>query len=444
MVEVSERLSFTTKVFYLLLTVATVLYIYSFNFGGINLSLFRGLFIGWCLYFLKDVLFLKRVMRRSHSFLVWLYVLIILLNLVDLLRLAPGSLLAKDIFNHLVNLTLVYLVVVYVNSEEKIHTLIRYYMLGSLLALYIAIFSWIAGTLPFEWLIREYQSEIRGSQNFVTSFRLIPRFTSSFTDPSFYGLYLCFVLALCLYYNNYVRKRGWVNALFFLNVLALAITMSRTALIGFSMVLTVSVFSIRRFVNKMLWLVPVAGGCVIFLVANPEIARSVIAFDIYTNLESANARQFYWEHGLDVFLSHPLTGGGAELLSNDGRISSAHLVYLSLLAKYGVLGFTIYATFLCYPVLYVMRNRRRMEKKYVYLVTAIYLALFVMYLGYDFFQFLEFQYLIFGIVYSIVLNRIGLVRGTAPVAETLPAAEPLEAGKTRSGEVGLLGLESGA
>lgn len=422
-----DEVAFKTRFFYMLLTVSTVLYIYSFSFGGINLSLFRGLLVFWWLLFLKDIVFLRKTIKSSHLIFLRLFFIIFLINIVDWIRLESDSILAKDIFNHLINMSLVYLVVAYVNSENKINILIRDYIYGSILALYIAIFTWFEGVLPFEWLIRGSQSELREEQNFINSYNLVPRLTSAFTDPSFYGLYLCFVLTLCVYYVNYVQKSKFIIAIFILNFIALVGTMSRTALIGFFIILVVSMVRIPRFAVTILWASPVIASLAVLLVADPEISKSVIALDIYFNTASTDARKSYWENGLRVIGSHPFFGGGAQLLSEDGRIASAHVVYLTLLAKYGIAGFVVYAAFLLYPICYVVKHRKFLSDNYIYLILAVYLSLIVMYLSYDFFQFLEFQYLIFGIVYSIILNRMGRTgaRRSTPSIKKYREVEPL-------------------
>jgi O-antigen ligase len=333
-----------------------------------------------------------------------------MINLIDWLKLDTSSLLGKDILNHITNLSLVCLVVYYINSEKKLDAAMRVYVLGSLLAIYIAAFSFVTGELPFEWLIRSFESELRESQRlmFPTKDLSVFRITSSFTDPSFYGLYICFVIILCIYLYYYVEKNKYIPALLFINFVALIGTLSRTALLGFAVIIAVSIFKIRRFWVQLAWLVPIIVFCSIFFYFNPEILNSLILYERFTDAESAIIRLNYIKNGLEVFIDNPIMGGGSELLGHGELNPSAHLVYLSILAKYGLIGFIIYAIFLLYPIYHVARHKDSLPGKYVYLITAVYSTLLVMYLFYDFFQFLEFQYLMFGFVYSIVLNRIGI------------------------------------
>jgi O-antigen ligase len=397
------------KLFFFLLTASTVLYIYSLNFSGINISIFRVLFLLLCLKYFKDLIFRKEKILKKHFFLIKIYFFVISINLFDYLRLNIGNTLGKDIINHIINFTLILLVVFYVNNEKRVNYVIKCYLLGSLIASYIAIFSWVQGHLPFEEIIRSNQSEIRESQQFTGYFNLVTRFTSSFTDPSFYGLYLCFVLCLCIYFFYFQNKNKFIVILFILNFLLLILTLSRTALAGFFMIIVVSIFFIKNFYKLVIYFFILFILIVAFFIYSyPELFELLIDVDIYKSLDSINARGDYWQNGINVFFSNPIIGGGTQKLSNDDFISSAHLVYLSLLAKYGILGFLLYFTFLVYPIYYAIGNRKLLDKKYVFLIVAIYSSILLMYTTYDFFQFLEFQYLIFGIVYAIIINRCGL------------------------------------
>jgi hypothetical protein len=307
-------------------------------------------------------------------------------------------------------LSLVFLVVYYINNEKKLDAAMRVYILGSLLAIYIAVFSFVTGGLPFEWLIRTFESELREGQSlmFSTKDLSVFRITSSFTDPSFYGLYICFVIILCIYTYYFVEKKKYIPILLFINIAALVGTLSRTALLGFAVIVAVSMLKIRRFWVQSIWLVPILVCCSIVFYFNPEIISSLILYERYTDAQSAIIRLEYIRNGLDVFFNNPIMGGGSDLLGQGDLNPSAHLVYLSILAKYGLIGFTIYAIFLLYPIFHVARHKDTLSKKYVYLIVTVYSTIFIMYLFYDFFHFLEFQYLMFGFVYSIVLNRIGI------------------------------------
>jgi len=417
--KINTGVSMQDSLFYFFLMISTVLYIYSLNFLGINISLFRILFVLWCIIFIFDLLLFKKKLKKSYGVLFGVYILIIIINLIDWFRLDVNSLFRKDIINHIINMSLVVLVVAYINNEKKLDAAIRFYILGSLVALFVAVFSVIVGHLPFEGIIRANQSELRANTNFINYGTSGYRLTSSFTDPNFYGLYLCFVIILCIYLYNYVEKRRYINVLIILNVVALVLTLSRTALLGLAAIIVVCICKIRGWLVKMmLALSAIALVSVIVLLFNFEKVDSSIFLKRLEDTKSVYSRVAYWENGLKVFTDNPIIGGGSRLLSggdNGSPVASAHIVYLSLLAKYGLIGFFIYAIFLIYPIYIVVKNKNKLSEKYVFLIVVVYSSIFIMYWVYDFFQFLEFQYLIFGFIYSIILNRIGLVEAGVPL-----------------------------
>jgi hypothetical protein len=398
------------RLFYSILILFTILHVYSIHFQGINVSLFRILFVLWSIIFLKDILLSRKIIKKSYGILFGLFLLIFVINLIDWLRVDDKYMLGKDMINHIIDMSLVCLVVVYINTEKKLETAIKLYVLGSLIALLIATFSLVTGKLPFEALIREFQAENRQGLDFVIQDMTVFRFASSFYDPNFYGLYLCFVIILCIYIYNYVDKGKSLSVLVVPNIAALFLTFSRTAFLGFVVLFAVSLLLIRRFrVIVIRWIPITILVFLIFLFFNLEMVKSFVQYERYVDTSSIYKRLPYQENGLRVFADNPVVGGSTQqLLTDITPVASAHVVYLSLLAKYGLIGFSIYLVFLIYPIYYAIRKGSSLSAKYVFLIVAVYLSIFVMYLSYDFFQFLEFQYLMFGFVYSIVVNRIGL------------------------------------
>jgi len=390
--------------FYFFIVLSTVLYIYSINFAGVNISLFRALMIFWICYFFGGVLLFRKKMRGTFSVLFLLLGLIFLVNAFDWIRPGTTPEIHKDMVNHALNLCLAFLVAVYVNTERRVDAVIYFYALGSILALYIAVFSVITGELPFEGIIRSYQSVSRETVNFVSQEVAGFRLTSAFHDPNFYGIYLCFAIFSCLYLYNYVKKTKLLLFLTLVNLFALMLTMSRTAMLACLALLLISVFRVERFIAKVSWVLPVIALIVLWGLSNYEMIASVINLGRFGDSSSVVMRFTYYAIGLQTFLDHPVFGGGTVALLH----GSAHLTYLSLLAKYGVVGAGVYLAFLLYPLLYALKNRKRLSKKYLFLICGMYSIVLVAYCGYDVFQFLEFQYLYYGLIYSVVMNRLGL------------------------------------
>ena len=206
--------------------------------------------------------------------------------------------------------------------------------------------------------------------------------------------------------------------LFFVNLIALLLTMSRTALFGLSVIFIVSIIRIKGYSSKVIKRVPIILFVIILYLfyISDETNLFLLPFQRLSETKALIDRSYYWEGGLRTFIANPIFGGGTEGLSQlGGGIQSAHIAALSILAKYGLIGFAIYSIFLLYPLYYVKKNRLQLAEKYNFLITAMYFSILVMYMAYDFFPNLEFQYLMFGLTYSIILNRTGIANNSLSI-----------------------------
>lgn len=419
------------NIWYSLLIVTSVLYVYRVTVLGINVSPFRALFLIWLLVFAKDLLFLRLRFRRAYLVYVAIFAGILTINGVDLFRMSNPALYGRDTINHLINVSLVGLLVVYLNQDAKIDRLIKLYSAFSLLALAIAIYLAATGSIPFEEFLKAYRIGDEGAKaDYSIRWEGAPRLASSFYDPNFYGLYLCFVIIFAFYLIYFARAGvlHWIALL--TSVGALAGSMSRSAMIGFVVVLAVTLLKIprsSRFVLTLLASLMLGALLGLALGAGTQSWPGIL--DRVLDQESAYDRLRYVENGIDAFARNPLFGVGAEgLITSDITSPSAHLVYLSILAKFGLVGFAAYATFIFYPLFYVLKKGRALVLKYRYLILATYLSLAVMYLAYDYYAFLEFQYIVFGIAYAIILNRLGVQLGAPPVRATVQVSPRNQAG----------------
>lgn len=132
--------------------------------------------------------------------------------------------------------------------------------------------------------------------------------------------------------------------------------------------------------------------------------------------KSVEGRLQHIRQGLAVFRSSPVYGrGSAALLGPHTSWASAHVSYLTLLARYGLIGLVAYLAFLLYPLVTVWR--RPSTEAHRFFVSVVTGTLFVVYLGYDILLFFEIQYLFFGLFYSIVQHQV-----TTPSAGERPTA----------------------
>lgn len=456
-----------TTAFYGALTASLVLYVYRFAVGGMNLSAFRALFLAWLTWLAVDVVRGRvRFERRLRPFALVVAALVAV-NAVDFLALGGYPALRRDIANHLVNVGLTGLVLVYVDTWAKVHALLRAFVLSSLVTTAVTVYAGVFDHLPFESLIRTFGSTLGQQLAYVSDDAEFQRATSSFFDPNFYGIYSLLVVVVIVHLWLFERPSWWLAALFAVNLVCLTLTLSRTAVVGlfaamalaFLLERRVRIFAVatvvatvgllyastvfqshsqyERFVKETRAFVtrwtqpqppaeraPTAGATP----TTPPRARpygdAVPSDDIQervANTRSLATRVEYIERGLSVFRASPIWGGGsASLLTKDVRWSSAHVSYVTLLARYGILGALAYLAFLLVPIAVVWRRPRQTADRF--LVTVPTAALMVVYLSYDILLFFEIQYLLFGVAWAIAFNLPAVDSMRAPAPGAAPAA----------------------
>ena len=450
-----------TTVFYGALTASLVLYVYRFAVGGMNLSVFRTVFLAWLAWLAVDIA--RRRVRFERR--LWPFALVVCavvaVNAVDFLTLGGYPALRRDIANHLVNVGLTGLVLVYVDTWVRLHALLRAFVLSSIVTTAVTVYAGVFDHLPFESLIRTLGSTLGQQLAYVSDDAEFQRSTSSFFDPNFYGIYSLLVVVAIVYLWLFERPSWWLAALFAVNLICLTLTLSRTAVVGvfaamalaFLLERRVRIFAVatviatvgllyastvfqshseyERFVKETRafvtqWTQPSAArptGS-----TRPRRARpwgdAVASDDIQervANTRSLATRMEYIQRGLTVFRASPIWGGGsASLLAKDVRWSTAHVSYLTLLARYGILGAVVYLAFLLVPIAVVWLRPRPAAHRF--LVTVPTAALMVVYLSYDILLFFEIQYLLFGVAWATAFNlsAVGSMRDPAPAAA--PAA----------------------
>lgn len=404
---------------YAVLMLSVVLYVYRFFVFGVNLSLFRMVLLSWTLLLVRDFFLLRVKLLRSYMPFFAILLAIFIVNAFDLYRSHEPVLLGRDVVNHFGNLFLVSLIVLYVNSEDKIDLLISTYIYMSMVPLVSALYTFITGSLPFEGALHEFKSEFVDIPAFTIQYGESLRWAGTFYDPNYYGYYLCTVAIFCFFYLNFVRSRPSIKLILLLSVIALVFTLSRTALIGFAVILSISLLKLRTLRNKVLHSLPamvlLIGATVVVIIA---LDAGGVLGERLTDPESVTDRLRFIRNGFEAFERNPILGVGTQgLISSDIPIATAHNVYLSWLAKYGIVGFLVYSAFLFYPLLFLYQAKNRLSRKYQYLLATTLAAVLVMYLAFDFFPLFEFQYVVFGIVYSIALNRIGCRAVRTPDSE---------------------------
>jgi O-Antigen ligase len=444
--------------FFVALTSSLVLYVYRFAAFGVNLSLFRLVFIAWSVKLAIDLVRGRRRIEAVHWPFLAVAAGVAAICVIDFSGLSAFPALRRDLANHLVNVAFAGLIVMYVDTAAKVTALLRAFVYSSILTTAITIYSGIVGSIPFEGAIRSAGSEQGRALAYLNDDTVFARSTSSFFDPNFYGIYSMLVITAVVYLWLFSERSRALALLFVVNLVCLTLTLSRTAVIGvlvvFGLTFLLSPPSRRFAVAAAIATVVLLYSSTTFqsyaayerMVASaseawesvkgwwPDVPQDTAQPSPATGVRSAgpargsadptglsqqigaeirqrvstgkslDARVEYINRGLSVFAASPLFGqGSAALTSAENPWSSAHVTYLTLLARYGVAGALVYAAFLVLPLLRVWRRGTPAAARL--LVTLSILPLMVVYLSYDVFLFFEIQYVFFGLAFAVALQQ---------------------------------------
>lgn len=411
---------------YLMMIVFSVFYLYSADIWNIHISLFRIALLATIASAIFDLCLRRIRIYRTHVALYLFIFAAIILSGIDALRSQQNSLILKVIAGHILALGVLWVSVLQLNTESRIIKAVKWYVLSSAIAAAITIYTFISGQLPFpQFVVNLAGTDISLTTLSAKFLGVIPRAAAAFYDPTFYGVFLCICLCFAAFYKSWIKRNSLLDVLILVNVIMLVATLSRTAWIG------AFVLAVLICIYMSQWrLYSVAIGMLVLAV----IAGIVLSVGIFgtqdfgkagdvTSLKSLVSREMYWNAGVSAFFAHPVSGGGsAELAGMTGGAPSAHIAYLSWLAKYGIIGFLVYCAFVLYPIAYAL-FKRSLQVRYRFLILGVMVPMDVMYFGYDFFSNLDIEYLAFGIVYAIILNRVGCKMGATSVGSAKSAPE---------------------
>ncbi len=420
--------------FHLLLCGALVLYVYRVFVVGANLSLFRLVLAGWTLVTLVDLVRGRPTLTRWHAALGALGAGIVALNAIDFAGLAAHPGLRRDILNHLQNVWFTMLLALHLRSHAQVISLLAAFVWSSALASAVTLASWGLGALPFEGWLRARGGPAAQGLRYIGYDVYFHRATSAFYDPNFYGIYSALVVLTALGLWIAVERRRWLLWMAAVNVFFLSASLSRTGAVGLLGALAAAFVVHRRAPrpSRQVLALAVAAICLCFLAgsevqsraqrarlaawwsgtaaamqrddAQAAAARAATSTppdqDRLTGAATVSDRLRRIRHGWRVFQSAPWLGrGSAALLSPEfPPHASAHLVYLTLLARYGIVGTLVYAAFLVVPLVTITRRRGPPADAIVVTAAACWALVFV---SYDVFLGFEIVYLFVGVAWAL-------------------------------------------
>jgi O-antigen ligase len=208
----------------------------------------------------------------------------------------------------------------------------------------------------------------------------IPRAYALTTEPSYLAFFLVPIFFVA--FSNYRYKAAIIIAA------GILFSTSRTGLVGLVGGGAALAFIRPREFGQLAWqAIKYAGGVVLLFLVVPAIQEGIVRFfqfvwKGFTDLDvgSAYVRLLSWFYALELFLEHPIFGVGVQgygpamhakglMLNRDAEEVRTTMLYLEILAEYGIVGFLVFVWWLTSPLFVLWRHR--MDERAAGLLTAL-------------------------------------------------------------------------
>lgn len=192
----------------------------------------------------------------------------------------------------------------------------------------------------------------------------------------FYSMTTILAFSLALFWHSEGKKKGIVWLFFFLNLIALFLSMARSYYISVSVLLLILLA-----VKNRRWFAiggVVFVGILALLLSFPNPVKSRIQTISDPNFASNKERVYIWKAAIEMFREHPIAGVGkgnwAKEAKNNyfprfksewpvfGAFAHAHNVYLTLLAETGIIGLLLFLSFWLSAAWLIFSNVQAMPK----------------------------------------------------------------------------------
>lgn len=196
----------------------------------------------------------------------------------------------------------------------------------------------------------------------------IVRFASTYFEPGPYGGYLSIILPLTvmaiMQWQSSEKRSSlpqWLKLIFLLNIVALLLSFSTSALVGmilFALLVPILIYPLRQVIKTtlltllaILLVITFAGQCEFVLSAiDNAFLQKIFAEETDISAVSRVARFHQAKVGLRIFLDHPLIGIGPFIPyffeiyapSVDATPQAVSIIYINVLVQTGLVGASVF------------------------------------------------------------------------------------------------------
>jgi hypothetical protein len=300
-----------------------------------------------------------------------------------------------------IGLIWVFFAYILINVEKSYFiSIIKVFIYSSVIPIILGLFQWIYyqinGVIPEMPLSLFLVSEGKTGITFNTLLRI----TSTFLDPSYYGMFLAMVatmiLGIIIHKDKTVKLFGSkfmknIHLILIFSIFGIVQSLSLTAIVGFTIGSIILVaYSKKRLV--ILSRILILSLVMIFFIS---LYNFIFSYNIFESILFKAGAQFdrygldfgreeYFKLGVQRFLQSPIFGVGFGDVSVDGIIiSSAHNTLLTILAQQGLIGLLLHLSLLIiFPILNIWTNPKGKNYLSIIMFSSLF-AMVTVSLGYD-------------------------------------------------------------
>ncbi|MDF2671868.1 MAG: hypothetical protein K0R09_133 [Clostridiales bacterium] len=228
-------------------------------------------------------------------------------------------------------------------DENKVEKLFRYIM-------YFSIFSAVFGIVEKLVFIKSNDNILTLLLGVASKATIGHRIYSTFGNPNIAGHWFAVMILLSLYFTSTAaeKNRGFYKYITILFVIALSLTGSRGAYIGFLAGLPVYYF-LNKDKRDSVFLIFITIPIIILTFMPPQ-ASNIKNITGHLLDRSIVTRDMIWDGCLDMIKMKPIKGwglfgileSGANFISYDGLVYHAHNTWINFIATLGIVGLSIY------------------------------------------------------------------------------------------------------